>query len=101
MAAPLMGVTRKDTKFIWDDGCEQAFLAHKKCLVQLPVLMYSTGNGPFVLSMNTNNTGMGGVLEQEQEEMVEWSRGLLPMCPKCITQAKGTTALPIKSCSQW
>ena len=38
VATPLMGLTKKDAKLIWVDGCEQAFLALKKALVQLLVL---------------------------------------------------------------
>ncbi len=59
-----MGVTKKDAKLIWDDDCEQAFLALKKTLVQA----YPIRDGSFVLSTDTSDTGMGAVLEQEQEE---------------------------------
>ncbi len=63
-----MGLTKKDAKLKCDDDCEQAFLALKKALVQAPVLAYPMRDRPFVLSMNASDTGMGGVLEQEQEE---------------------------------
>ncbi len=68
MATHLTGLTKKDAKLIWDDNCEQAFLALKKALVQPPVLVYPTREGPFVLLTDASDTGMGGVLEQEQEE---------------------------------
>ncbi len=29
---PLMGLTKKDARLIWDDDCQQAFLALKKAL---------------------------------------------------------------------
>ncbi len=51
--------------YIWDDNCEQAFLALKKALVQPPVL---ATEGPFVLSIDASDTGMGTVLEQKQEK---------------------------------
>ncbi len=40
----------------------------KQGLVQPPVLAYPTRVGPFVLSIDTSDTGMGAVLEQEQKE---------------------------------
>ncbi len=65
---PLTGLTKKDAKLVWDDDCEQAFLALKKALVQPPVLVYLMREGPFILSTDASDTGMGVVLEQEQEE---------------------------------
>ncbi len=63
-----MGLTKKDAKLIWADDCKQAFLTLKKALVQPPVLAYPMREGPFVLSTDASNTGMGVFLEQEQEE---------------------------------
>ena len=40
----------------------------KKALIQPPVLAYPSREGPFVLSTDVSDTGMGAVLEQEQEE---------------------------------
>ncbi len=68
VAAPLTVLTKKDAKLVWGDGCEQAFLALKKALVQPPVLAYPTRDGQFVLSMDASDMGMDAVLEQEQEE---------------------------------
>ncbi len=67
MATPLMGLTKKDAKLIWDDNCEQVFLALKKAVVQPPLLAYPMREGPFVLSTDASDTGMGAVLDQEQE----------------------------------
>ncbi len=68
MATPLTDLTKKDVELIWDDNCEHAFQALKKPLVQPPVLAYPTRDGHFVLSTDASYTGMGTVLEQEQEE---------------------------------
>ncbi len=68
VATPLTGLTKKDAKFIWNDDCEQAFQALKKALVQPPVLAYPTRDGHFIVSTDASDTGMGAVLEQEQEE---------------------------------
>ena len=73
--SPLTGLTKKDAKLIWDDDCEQGFQALNKALVQPPVLGYPTRDGHFVLSTDAIDTGMGAVLEQEQEEggrVVKW-----------------------------
>ena len=68
VATPLTDLMEKDIKLIWDDDCEHAFQALKKALVQPPVLAYPTRDRHFVLSMDASDTGMGAVLEQEQEE---------------------------------
>ncbi len=67
-ATPLTDLTKKDVELNWDDNCEHAFQALKKALVQPPVLAYPTRDGHFVLSTDASDTGMGAVLEQEQEE---------------------------------
>ncbi len=68
LATPLTGLTKKDAKLIQDDECEHTSLALKKALVQPPVLAYPTREGPFVLSTDASDTGLGAVLEEEQEE---------------------------------
>ncbi len=68
VATTLTGLTMKDAKLIWDDDCDQAFPALKKALVQAPVLAYPTREGPFILSTDASDTGMGVVLEQEHQE---------------------------------
>ncbi len=59
---------KKEAELVWDDDCEQASQTLKKCLVPPPFLAYPTRDGPFILSMDASDTGMGAVLEQEQEE---------------------------------
>ncbi len=68
LATPLTGLTKKNAKLIWDNDCEQAFLALKKAIVQPPVLAYPTREGPFILSTDDSDTGIGAVLEPEQVE---------------------------------
>ncbi len=68
MTTLLTGLTKKDAKRIRDDYVEQAFQVFKKALVQPPMLAYLTRDGHFVLSTDASDTGMGAVLEQEQEE---------------------------------
>ena len=42
VAMPLMGLTKKDTKLIWDDYCEQAFLALRKARTKSKGMVIST-----------------------------------------------------------
>ncbi len=82
VATPLTGLTKKDAKLIWDDNCEQAFLGLKKSLVQPSVLAYPMREGSFILSTDASDTGMGAVLEQEQEEDGGVFKRLSLTCPR-------------------
>ncbi len=73
--------------------CEQAFLSVKKSSVQMPVLAYPTGQGSFVLCRDACDTGMGAVLEQEQEENDRVLQLLLSTHPRRWTQTRGATTL--------
>ncbi len=67
VATPLTGLTKKEATLVWDDDCERAFETLKKALVQPPILSYPPRDGPFILSTDASDTGIGAVLEQEQE----------------------------------
>ncbi len=45
VATPLMGLTKKDAKLVWENDSEQAFLTLKKALVQPPVFHVSHEGG--------------------------------------------------------
>ncbi len=81
-------MTKKDAKLIWDDDCEQAFQALKKALVQPPVLTYPTRDGHFVLSTDASDTGMGAVLEQEQEEGSRVVKRVIAYAPKTLNASQ-------------
>ncbi len=68
VATPLTGLMKKEAKLVWNDDCEPAFETRKKALVQPPILAYPTRDGPFISSTDASDTGMGAVLEQEQED---------------------------------
>ncbi len=88
VATPLMGLTKKDAKLIWDDDCEQAFLAPKKTLVQPPVPAYLMREGPFILSTDASDTGMGAVLEQKQEENGRMVKKVIAYAPKTLNASQ-------------
>ncbi len=95
VATPLTDLTKKDVELIWDDDCEHAFQALKKALVQPPVLAYPTRDGHFVLSMDASDTGMGAVLEQEQEEGGRVIKRVIAYASKML---RGGIAPRTKSC---
>ena len=39
LAAPMMRLTRKKVKFVWDDSCERAFQELKRRLTSAPILI--------------------------------------------------------------
>ena len=38
MVRPLTNLTRKDTRFVWDDECQKSYLSVKDALTKAPVL---------------------------------------------------------------
>ena len=99
-ATPLTGLTKKDAKLIWDDDCEQAFLALKKALVQPPVLAYPTREGPFILSTDASDTGMGAVLRQEQKENGRVVKKVITYASKTLNAGQQRYCTTNKNCSQ-
>ena len=39
LAMPMMRLTRKEVKFVWDDSCERAFQELKRRLISAPILV--------------------------------------------------------------
>ncbi len=101
VATPLMGLTKKDAKLIWDDDCGQAFLVLKKALVQPPVLVYSMREGPFILSSDASDTGMGAVLEHEQEEDGRVVKKVIAYASKTLNASQQRYCTTNKNCSRW
>ena len=99
VATPLMVLTKKEAKLIWDDDCEQAFLPLKKALVQPPVLAYPTRDIPFVLSTDASDTGMGTVLEQSRRKVVGLLKrlSLTPLKPRMPASSGAVGLLPINN----
>ncbi len=96
MAAPLIGLTKKDN-FICCNDCEQAFLTFKKSFIQPSILAYQARDGSATLSIDTSNTGMGAVLEQEQRKDVRVAKGVIACAPKRLTGAYEPATLPIEN----
>jgi len=66
IADPLTRLTKKDTKFAWDEPCQKAFQILKTLLVSAPILAYPTRDDTFVLDTDASAFGIGAVLSQIQ-----------------------------------
>ena len=66
IASPLHKLTKKGTKFVWTDACQDAFDTLKKALAEAPILAYPDFNLPFLLATDARNDAIGMVLGQKQ-----------------------------------
>ena len=66
IAAPLTRLMKKEDKFVWDDGCDEAFMELKHRLTVSPILALPQPIGRFVLDTDASNFAIGGVLSQMQ-----------------------------------
>ena len=66
IASPLHELTKKGTKFVWTDACQDAFDTLKKTLTEAPILAYPDFNLPFLLATDASNDAIGMVLGQKQ-----------------------------------
>ena len=66
IASPLHELTKKGTKFVWTDACQDAFYTLKKALTEAPILVYPDFNLPFLLATDASNDAIGMVLGQKQ-----------------------------------
>ena len=64
LAAPLVSLITKGTKFHWSKEQSYAFLLLKNLLCQAPVLAYPRFDQPFVLQTDASDLGLGAVLTQ-------------------------------------
>ena len=67
-AKPLYNLTGKNSKWKWDERCEDAFVSLKDKLTTAPMLAYPDVNGgEFILDCDASNFGIGTVLSQIQD----------------------------------
>ena len=67
LAEPLNKLTRKGVDFQWDSDCEESFQLLRKALINHPVLAYPDFSKPLRLTTDASGTGLGAVLEQDQD----------------------------------
>jgi RNase H-like domain found in reverse transcriptase len=61
---PLNNSLRKDTKFDWNDQCQEAFETLKKQFLQEPILMMLDHSKPFQIESDASKYASGAVLTQ-------------------------------------
>ena len=68
LAAPLIKLLKRDSKYLWNIAASEAFLALKNKLVTPPILRFPDFNKDFVLMTDASNYAVGAVLGQKDEE---------------------------------
>ena len=79
IAAPLNLLTQKDSPFVWDSSCQNAFQLLKEKLTQAPILAYPCfgADAPiFHLLTDASASGLGAILEQGGQVIAYASRAL-------------------------
>ena len=65
---PMVELTKKGKKFVWNDACSNAFQQLKEVLVSSDVMGYPLNNaGQFFLDVDASDVGIGGILHQVQD----------------------------------
>ena len=71
-AAPLYKLLCKETKFRWDENCQQAFEGLKKALISYPILRMPDFNQEFFLFTDASGLAIGAILAQKTEKGDEY-----------------------------
>lgn len=66
---PLCNLLEKESTFIFDDDCLQAFEKIKKALVTAPIMVVPNWNEPFELMCDASDYVVGAVLGQRRDKM--------------------------------
>ena len=67
IASPLINLTKKKVKFIWDESCQSAYEMLKEKLCTAPILAFPKPGSKYILDTDASDTGIGCVLSQVQE----------------------------------
>ncbi|XP_073304533.1 uncharacterized mitochondrial protein AtMg00860-like [Primulina huaijiensis] len=76
IVVPIIALTKKNAKFIWRSECQESFDRLKQALTSAPVLAIKSGQGEFVLYIDTSKLGLGAVLMQHDRVIAYTSRQL-------------------------
>ena len=76
IATPLTELTKKKTRYVWTDKCENIFKELKRRLITAPVLNLPTENEKFVVYCDASIQGLGCVLMQDGKVIAYASRQL-------------------------
>lgn len=64
---PIVKLTKKDTPFIWNDDCQEAFNLIQHNLLQKPTLKNISESQPFYLVTDASQTALCGILMQKYQ----------------------------------
>ncbi|XP_067667689.1 uncharacterized protein [Haliotis asinina] len=67
IARPLHSLTEKNSNFMWNTVCDEAFILLKEELISAPILAYPSHTELFILDTDASNFAMGAVLSQVQD----------------------------------
>ena len=76
IVAPMTRLTRKEVKFDWDDGCEEAFQELKRRLTSAPILIVSDKGQGYTVYWDASRVGLGYVLMHSGRVVAYGSRQL-------------------------
>ncbi|XP_040953670.1 uncharacterized protein, partial [Gossypium hirsutum] len=76
LAAPLTGVIRKNSNFVWGEEQEKSFLKIKDCLTHAPLLALPNFDKTFELECDASGLGIRAVLMQDGRPIAYFSEKL-------------------------
>ena len=76
LAAPMMRLTRKEVKFMWDDSCERAFQELKRRLTSAHILIVPEKGQRYTVYCDASKDGLGCVLMQSEKVVAYGSKQL-------------------------
>lgn len=89
---PMVELTKKGKRFLWNEACQEAFETLKKELIGADVMGYPMNEaGTFTLDVDASDIGIGGILHQIQdgrERVIAYASRSLNKAEKnyCITE---------------
>ena len=76
LAVPMIRLTRKEVKFVWDDSCERPFQELKRRLTSAPILIVPERGRRYTVYCDASNDRLGNVLMQSGKVVAYGSRQL-------------------------
>lgn len=95
MAHALHNLLKKDTKFIWDDSCQEAFDNLKEMIASDIMLQYPDFSKEFQLTTDASNYGIGAVLSQKDSEGLDRP---ISFISKALNSAEKNYSVTEKEC---
>jgi hypothetical protein len=94
IARPLHLLLKKNTKFIWDSSCDNAFVALKESLIKAPCLAHYDRNLPTILHCDSSGYGIGAVILQKHES----GERPIAFASRCLSDSERKKCISEKEC---